>query len=119
MRILLANDRADVRSALRFLLDQELGIDVIGETSDIPDLLRQAAVAQPDIVLLDRELLGSPASELIESLRHCFHEIKIVVLSGRPEARTEVLAAGVDAFVSKGEPPEHLLAIVHGFETVG
>ncbi len=33
----------------------------------------------------------------------------VVALSGRPEARQAALDAGVDAFVSKGDPPELLL----------
>ena len=38
----------------------------------------------------------------------------VVALSGLPEARREALAAGADAFVSKGDPPEKLLAAVRG-----
>jgi DNA-binding NarL/FixJ family response regulator len=38
----------------------------------------------------------------------------VVALSGRPESRRTALAAGVNAFVSKGEPPERLLAAVEG-----
>ena len=32
----------------------------------------------------------------------------MIALSGRPEARQAALDAGVDAFVSKGDPPERL-----------
>jgi hypothetical protein len=34
----------------------------------------------------------------------------LIALSGLPAARQEALAAGVDSFVSKGDPPEKLLA---------
>jgi hypothetical protein len=36
-----------------------------------------------------------------------------IALSGRPEARGAALAAGADAFVSKGDPPGRLLAEVN------
>ena len=35
-----------------------------------------------------------------------------VALSGRPEERQVALDAGVDAFVSKADPPERLLATI-------
>jgi DNA-binding NarL/FixJ family response regulator len=40
----------------------------------------------------------------------------VIVLSGRPEARQAVLDAGADAFVSKVEPPERLLAAIAAAE---
>jgi DNA-binding NarL/FixJ family response regulator len=36
----------------------------------------------------------------------------VIALSGRPEARRAALDAGVDAFVSKGDPPERLLSML-------
>ena len=119
MHILLGDDHAEVRSALRFLLEQEPGIDVVGEVAEAQMILSKAAAAQPDLVLFDWELPGLPAADLVLALRsRCLHA-KVVALSGRPEARTEALAAGVDAFVSKGEPPEYLLATLYSFRGGG
>jgi DNA-binding NarL/FixJ family response regulator len=115
MRILLADDQAQVLSALRLLLEQETELDVIGETGRAQDLLVQAEIAQPDLVLLDWELPGSLAADLLSALRARCVQVKVVALSGRPEARLEALAAGIDAFVSKGDPPEYLLTAVHTF----
>ena len=115
MRVLLANDRVDVRSALRLFLEQALEIDVVGETAEAQDLLHQAEIAQPDLVLLDWELPGSLAADLLTALRACCAQVKVVALSGRPEARQEALAAGIDAFVSNGDPSEHLLTVLHAF----
>jgi DNA-binding NarL/FixJ family response regulator len=115
MRILLADDQAQVLSALRLLLEQESEIDVVGETAKAQDLLRQVELAQPDLVLLDWELPGSLAADLLAALRARCVQVKVVALSGRPEARHEALAAGIDAFVSKGDPPEYLLTALHAF----
>jgi DNA-binding NarL/FixJ family response regulator len=115
MRILLADDQAQVLSALRLLLEQESAIIVVGETGKAQDLLSQAELSQPDLVLLDWELPGSLAADLLSALRACCVQVKIVALSVRPEARREALAAGIDAFVSKGDPPEYLLTAVHTF----
>ena len=113
MRILLADDQAQVLSALRLLLEQESAFVVVGETGRAQDLLCQAELSQPDLVLLDWELPGSLATNLLPALRARCVKVKVVALSGRPEARREALAAGIDAFVSKGDPPEYLLTVVH------
>ncbi len=114
MHILLADNQAEVRSALRFLLEQEPGMCVIGEAAEAEALLAQEAAIQPDLVLLDWELPGSRPAYLLAALRIRRRTI-VIALSGRLEARQEALNAGVDAFVSKGEPPERLLATLYAF----
>ncbi len=113
MYILIADDQPKVRSALRLLLEQEPGLSVIGESTDAQALLAQVTATCPDLVLLDWELPGIQSrSNLIVTLRALCPRLRVVVLSGRPEMRDAALAAGADAFVSKGDPPEGLLAIL-------
>jgi DNA-binding NarL/FixJ family response regulator len=112
MRVLLADDQSKVRAALRLLLQEELGLSVIGEAIEAEDLLAQVEAMQPDLVLLDWELPGLRTDDHLPALRRLCPRLKIIVLSGQPEARRAALAAGTDAFVSKGEPPERLLSVV-------
>jgi len=124
MRILVADDQPKVRSALRLLLEQEPGLSVIGEAAETESLLAQAEAICPDLVLLDWELpslqaidpstpsTGAEAGSghrLLSALRALCPRLLVIALSGRPEARQAALAAGADAFVSKGDPPEQLL----------
>ena len=109
MRVLLADDQPKVRSALRLLLGQELGLRVVGEAADAQSLLAQVKASCLDLVLLDWELLGLQAVHLLRALRALCPHLKVIVLSGRPEACQAAFAAGADAFVSKGDPPERLL----------
>ena len=55
-RIILADDDLNVRSALKLLLENEAGLDVVGEAENAQDLIRQAEVCCPEIILLDWEL---------------------------------------------------------------
>ncbi len=111
MRVVLADDHRDVRAAMRLLLEQE-GATIVAEASAADTLLTGAAEARPDLVLLDWELPGMPVEGLVRSLRVLCPGAVIVALSGRLEARAEALTVGADAFVSKADPPECLLAIV-------
>lgn len=108
MRVLLADDQSDVRSALQLLLKHETEFNVVGEATDCEGLLTQLEATCPDLVLIDWELPGLNMG-LLPSLRQHFPHLFVVALSGRPEARQAALCAGADAFVSKGDPPERLL----------
>ncbi len=112
MRVLIADDQPQVRSALRLLLKQEPGVTVVGEAEDTQQALELAAGQRPDLVLLDWELPKNAGQCLLPTLRARCPHTKVIALSGRPEARKEALAAGADAFVSKGDPPERVLAAV-------
>jgi len=114
MHILLADGRPKVRFALRALLTRQTAPHVLHEASDAQDLLAQAEVSCPDLVLLDWELPGLAPSDLIPALRRACPKAAVVALSGKVSARREALAAGVDAFVSKGDPPERLLSTIDG-----
>ena len=121
MRVLLADDQSKVRSALRLVLEQQPGIHVLGEAVDTTGLLDWVTVTCPDLVLLDWELPGLEADgpstgsgqRLLSTLRELCPCLAVIALSGRPEARRAALDAGADAFVSKGDPPERLLAAVN------
>ena len=112
MRILLADDQSNVRFALRALLEQQAGVQVVGEAVNSEALLSQVQTACPDLVLLDWNLPDIAAEELLSALRKRCPDLPVIVLSGKPEVRRAALAAGADAFVSKADPPEGLLAAI-------
>ena len=110
MRILLADDQPKIRFALRLLLEREPELDVVGEAAGAETLLAQLEATQPDVVLLDWELPGLSAIGGLPALRAVCPQLRVIALSGRLEARQAALAAGAEAFVSKGSPPDRLLA---------
>ena len=112
MRILIADDQAKVRFALRVLLERQPGLEVVGEALNRDDLVAKVGVLRPDLVLLAWELPGNRQSGLPSLLRQACPDLTVIALSGRPEAHGLALAAGADAFVSKGDPPERLLAAI-------
>jgi DNA-binding NarL/FixJ family response regulator len=113
MKILLADDQAKVRSALRLLLEHEPGMEILGEAVDVTGLLDWLKAANPDVLVLDWKLPGLPAVTLLPQMRSHRPHLRVVALSGLPGSRRVALAAGVDAFVSKGDPPEVLVRTVH------
>ena len=114
MRILLADHRSRVRFAMRALLEQRPGWDIVGEAADAKSLIAQVGSSCPDVVLLDWKLRGLMADSLL-TLRQACPGMHVIALSGRPEEREAALEAGVDAFVSKVDSPERLLATIDNY----
>jgi DNA-binding NarL/FixJ family response regulator len=109
MWVLLADAQPKVRSALQLLLKYQPGIRVVGEVSDAENLLIQILSAHPDLILVDWGLPGLAAIGSLPALRKDNPNLKVIVMSGRPEECQQALAAGADAFISKMDPPEQLL----------
>jgi len=109
MRILIADDNSEVRSALRLVLEQEPVLNEVVEVADTQSLITNLREECPTVVLLDWELPGLRGTDRLMMLRSHCPGIKVIALSSKFEARQEALAAGVDGFVSKAEPPEQIL----------
>ncbi len=122
MRVIIADDQAGVRSALRFLLEQQAKGCVISESSNTENLISQLIAGCPDIILLDAELEGivkgngdaknSSFESLVSTLREQCPGVRVIALSSRPDLRVSTLCCGADAFVCKADPPEELLKVL-------
>ncbi len=112
LRILLADSQPKVRFALRVLLEHQAEFEIVGEIEDDKELLARTEAISPDLVLLHWRLNGSVAADVLPELRAVCPGLRVIVLSARPEAQEAALAAGADAFVSKVDPPERLMAAI-------
>jgi DNA-binding NarL/FixJ family response regulator len=114
IRVLVADEHGRVRWALRMALQEEAGLEVVGEVSEAPGLLAEAQALRPDLILLEWELSGESASHLLGALRALQLPCQIIVLSRDPDSKAAALTAGADAFVSKSDPPDELLQVLRG-----
>ena len=112
MRILIADHRSKIRSALRTLLEQEPNQSVVGEAASLYSLMTLVGKNHPDLVLLDWELIKRRSAEIVLGLRELLPGIKIIALSGNPEVSSVALEAGADIFICKCDPVDRLLAAV-------
>ena len=113
MRILVADNQAKVRHALRVLLMRQPGLEVVGEAASAGEVLDKARVARPDLVLLHWRLREESASDLLASLRRACPGLCVIALSARPELCQVALTDGADDFVSKVDPPQRLLSAIN------
>lgn len=83
----------------------KLGAVTVGEASDLEQALELVGVEQLDLMLLGWELPAQGGAAALAELQTVLPRTR----SDRSQ-RQDALAAGADAFVSKGEPPERLMA---------
>ena len=112
IRVLIADAQAKVRSALRLVLEQQPDIQVLGEAVNGRGVIDWTRAVCPDLILLDWDLCIRPEPDLVSRLNEICSDAIVVVLSAQPEAAQAAMEAGADAFVSKGDQPERLLAVL-------
>jgi DNA-binding NarL/FixJ family response regulator len=108
-RLLVVDDRARTRRALRALLATCPGLDVVGEASDGEAALDAVERLRPNLVLLDVWMPRLDGIAATAAIKKRWPSIRVVVHSLAIERRDEALAAGADAFVPKGMDAAALL----------
>jgi DNA-binding NarL/FixJ family response regulator len=83
LRVLLADDAAEMRALLRWALVKDDGaVEIAGEVADGADALAQVAGLAPDVVILDLQMPGPPPAELLTAMAQAVPGVPIVTFSG-------------------------------------
>jgi DNA-binding NarL/FixJ family response regulator len=112
IRILLADDDPALGSALALLLETRLDASIVGESNNMENLLDDLKRYRPDIIILDRDLPGTPQKDRIAYLHKFYPALKVVIIGSQPEMAEQSLALDADAYISKSEPPEQMVEIL-------
>jgi two-component system KDP operon response regulator KdpE len=110
---LVVDDDVFVVSALAEILDEE-GYDVHTATNGF-SALRQATELKPAVVLLDLFLPERSGMEVLHDLRSdcATRDVAIVIVTGHPDALSEIQLTEADGFVAKPFDIAELVATVH------
>jgi DNA-binding NarL/FixJ family response regulator len=106
IRVFLADSQPEVRSALRLLL-LDLNMQVVGDAADWTTTLTQVTGTQPDMMVVDWDLVPKGTS-LLELRATCPATVVIVLISHLDARQQAALSAGADSFISKGETPDRV-----------
>lgn len=115
IRVLLVEDHTILRKGLCSLLENEYGIEVIGEAENGREAIEKAENLLPDVVVLDISLPLLNGLEVTRQLKKRFPEIKILILTMHTsdEFVFEILNAGAKGYVIKKAAPNELVSAIH------
>jgi DNA-binding NarL/FixJ family response regulator len=110
--VLIVDDRFQARDALRTLLDISPTVTVVAEAANGQEAVQLTEQCRPDVVLMDAHMPGMDGLEATRLIKERWPVCKVIVLTAYAFHRINALAAGADAFLIKGCPPEELLAAI-------
>ena len=103
IKVLLVDDHQVVREGLRFVLEQEFDIQVVGEAADGNAALRAIRDLAPDVVLLDMMMPDLDGMAVLNTLRHEKPGPAVVVLTSYPDQEQAIatVRAGALSYLPK------------------
>ena len=112
VRVLIVDDDARVRRALRSLIDSSSDLTVVGEAASTQSATRLDLALVPDVVVLDLLLPQAPdGMEVLGELRG--RGRPVVAISQMGELRPQAMVAGAHGFLEKhGRDVDDLLDMI-------
>jgi DNA-binding NarL/FixJ family response regulator len=104
IRVLVCDDVAMLRELIRYELEEDEGVVVVGEAENGIDSVRLAKELHPDVVVLDLAMPGIDGLEAISQMMAEPKPPKILVHSGfdADTMRERVLELGAERYLEKG-----------------
>jgi two-component system response regulator NreC len=115
IRILIADDHAVVRSAIRELLRTAPDLEVVGEANDGTETLRLAETLRPDLVLLDITMPPENGLETAKRLKEEHPELVVLFLTMHEDESLlhGALRAGGSGYVIKRAEEAEIIQAIH------
>jgi two-component system, NarL family, response regulator NreC len=114
IRILIADDHGVMRGGLRALLEDEPGLEVVGEASSGEEVIALTEKLRPDIVLMDIGMPGIDGIEATRTIKNAFENIQVLVLSVYEDESLlrEAIKVGAAGYIIKRAAEEELISAI-------
>jgi DNA-binding NarL/FixJ family response regulator len=100
---MLVDDHRSVRQGLRFLLELQPDVAVVGEAATVADAVEGVYAFLPDVVIMDARLPDGSGVEACRTIRSDHPDVPLLMLTSAPDDEALFLSimAGADGFVPK------------------
>lgn len=114
IRILAVDDHAIVREGLRWLIETEPGMELVGEAADGVEAVTKVRALHPDVILMDLVMPRKGGIEAITEIKHENPEALILVLTSFAEDQQifPAIKAGALGYLLKDTSPQELLRAI-------
>lgn len=113
-RIVLADDHVIFRQGMKRLIDEEAGIEVAGEASDIPELLNRVEELHPDMVILDITMPDIGGIGAAREIKNRYPNVKVLMLTMHKnrEYLYHAISAGAEGYLLKEDSDIELFSAI-------
>jgi DNA-binding NarL/FixJ family response regulator len=113
--VVLVDDHPLVRQGMRAVIDAQLDIEVVGESSDGAEAVRACVETKPDVVLMDLQMPGLNGIEATKRVRTASPSTAVLILTMYDDDAMvfEAIAAGAVGYVLKGSDGTDIVAAIH------
>ena len=110
VRVFIVDDHELVRFALRALIDDEPGLEVVGEAAGGEEAIEKVCESGADVMLLDMCMPGLGGTEVCRRVREKCDSVRVLVLTSfdDEEELFGVLAAGASGYLLKDSRAENV-----------
>ncbi len=112
LRVLLVEDSPRIATMLRDMLESDGGVRVVEVVSDEQSAIRQAQLAEIDVMILDLQLAKGTGFGVLSQLRDKRPVTVVLTNYALPEYRRRALALGAEYFLDKSKDLEKLQSIM-------
>jgi DNA-binding NarL/FixJ family response regulator len=105
VRVLIVDDHAGFRKAIRRFLESNPNVSVCGEAANGLQAIEMARELQPDVILMDITMDGLNGLDATRVIRSELPKAKVVILSQHdsPHMFAAAMKAGANAYVTKSQ----------------
>jgi two-component system nitrate/nitrite response regulator NarL len=114
IRIILLDSQTLFRVGLRYILEGQPEMVVVGDAGNINEGVELITSTSPDIILLELNLDGQPEMEIIPELVKVAGSARLILLTemNDPKVQQRAVEDGIVGVLSKRQPPETLIKAI-------
>jgi DNA-binding NarL/FixJ family response regulator len=114
IKVVVVDDHTILRQGIKALLDNQEGIEVVGEAKDGREALKIIEETLPDVILMDIAMPGLNGLEATRRIKKKFPKTKVLVLTmyTNEEYIFQILNAGANGYLVKETAFQDLISAI-------
>jgi len=121
IRILIVDDHSLVRAGLRRLIQETVGVEIIGEASAWTEALGIIEASRPELVMMDISMPEINGLEATAQISVRFPDVRVIILSMycTEEDVLQALRAGASGYLLKSSAPAEIAIAINAIMSGG
>ena len=118
IKVFIVDDSLIVREHLVTMLDELVGIEIVGQAENVAEAISGIRIIRPDVVILDIRMPGGNGIDVLQTIKQDEAAPMVIILTNYPYPgyRQKCLQAGADFFLDKSTEFDQIPELFERFE---